>query len=230
MAFQEFTVTLVSKKQLTSDVFLYSFTCPSTFWFQAGQFVMLQCENGETTKFKSYSLLNPPSEKGKLDLCVKLIPGGFASSLFVDMNVGDSFLAKGPFGTFIFHPDFSCSKVYFIACGTGVAPFYSMLKEHLSSFPQKEFTLLFGVRTKKHLFLHEDFLSLERVHTHFTYLPCLSKDTWNGNSGRVSSFLPDTLSDIQFYLCGLKEMVLDVKELLLCRGVPSDRIFFERYT
>ena len=32
-----------------------------------------------------------------------------------------------------------------------------------------------------------------------------------------------------YYICGLKEMVNSVKDLLLEKGIPNENVFFEKY-
>ena len=79
VAIPEQTAILKEKKHLTQDVMLLSFEITSPFTFDAGQYVIIKIIQDTDFRMKSYSILNPPSEKGKLELCAKLIPGGFAS-------------------------------------------------------------------------------------------------------------------------------------------------------
>ncbi|MDP3728420.1 MAG: FAD-dependent oxidoreductase [bacterium] len=227
MAIQEFEAEVISKKYLTKDVIELSFSIPETFDFQAGQFIMLRLFYENVYKFKSYSILNSPSQKGKLDLCIKIIDGGFASEAFKLLNIGEYLTMRGPFGQFTFKD--TEKEAWFIGVGTGVTPFYSMLKEYLPK-SQKNFRLIFGVRKKEDLFYHEEFQALEKNFSHFSYCPTLSQETWEGYSGRVQKHLGEDLQNKDFYICGLKEMVLETQEYLLKRGVAPERIHFERYS
>src|SRR3989338_3205021 len=122
MAIQEFDAKIIAKRDLTKDVIELSFSIPESFTFQAGQFVMLKVFQGEASKFKSYSILSPPYQKGKLDLCIKIIEGGFASEAFKLIQIGDSILIRGTFGQFIFKKDSPSQEAWFIGTGTGIAP------------------------------------------------------------------------------------------------------------
>src|SRR3989338_1256393 len=230
MAIQTFTGTVLRKKHLTEDVILLSLGIPSDFSFQAGQFENIRIKNNGVVKYKPYSILSPPSQQGQLDLCIKMIENGFASEVFEQTKEGDTFEIKGPFGHFVFDANSPHNEHWFIAAGTGVAPFYSMLQEHLSQSRTKKFILLFGVRSQENLFLHEEFLSLQKKYPHFTYIPTLSRDKWEGKQGRVQNHLPADLQNKTFYICGLKELVLETKELLLRKRVTSADIKFERYS
>ncbi len=230
MSIPEFTMALEQKKYLTEDVMLLSFTPHSALSFNAGQYVMLKIVQGNELRWKPYSILNPPSRKGVLDVCAKIIPGGFASEAFKAMQSGETVTVRGPFGHFTFNEADVNPEYWFIAAGTGVAPLYSMITEYLPRLPDKKFVLLFGVRQQANLFLQEEFQRLAQQFSHFTYMPTLSRDSWEGHFGRVQQHLPEDVSGKTFYLCGLKEMVLETRELLLSKGVASPNIKFERYS
>lgn len=230
MVIQEFQGKIISKKYLTKDVVEFSFSIPETFDFNAGQFVMLRLCRDNVSKLKSYSVLNKPSQRGQLDLCVKLIEGGFASETFRILELGESVTIRGPFGQFIYRDGTPSSEAWFIGTGTGLAPFYSMITEFLEK-SQKKFKLIFGVRTKEDLFYYDFFKDLEKKYPQFSYCPTLSREEWDGAaSGRVQKVLGEDLQNKDFYICGLKEMVLETQQYLLDRGVAPERIHFERFS
>ena len=222
--------TIVEKKYLTQDVMYLSLQVPQNFTFQAGQFVNMKMTLNGETKNRSFSILNPPAKQGFIDLCVKIIPGGFASKIFEQTNIGDEFPIKGPLGLFTFDEKSSHLENWFICTGTGITPFYSMIYEYLHLHPDKKFKLFFGVRTKDHLFFHQEFQVLEQKYPHFTFLPTLSREQWDGATGRVQQHLGEDLQNKTFYICGLKDLVLETKEYLLNHGVAPQDIHAERYT
>ena len=223
-----FTSELLKKELLTEDVILASFTIPNDFTFKAGQFVSIRINKDGESKLKSYSILNPPLQKGKLDLCIKLVVGGYASEVFEKMQKGDKFEFKGPFGHFVFDQETTNNEHFFIGAGTGVVPLYSIIKEHLSE--DKKFTLLFGTRTQKNLLFNDEFKQMAKDNPNFVYIPTLSRENWEGKTGRVQEHLPEDLKNKTFYICGLKELVLETKDLLVSKGVDLKNIKFERYS
>ncbi len=230
-SFQTFTATVREKKFLTEDVLFISFSAPVEFTFQAGQFVTLFLEKGSERKVRSYSILNPPQEKGKVDLCVKIISGGFASDIFQKAQPGDLFQIKGPFGHFLFNPSQN-KEHWFIGAGTGLTPFYSMILEHLPKFPEHRFHLLMGFRYLRNVLFREEFLELEKKHSNFSYSLTFSKEesaSWQGLRGRVQQHLPENMQGKTFYICGLRELVLETRAALLEKGVSPENIKFERY-
>src|SRR3989338_6983721 len=99
----DFEAPLIAKKQLTSDVYLFSFSVPPSFLFIPGQFIMLLLPHEGHTTPRCYSLFNAPSDKGFVHLAVKLVDGGFASDIFNKASVGDRFKMRGPLGHFVFY-------------------------------------------------------------------------------------------------------------------------------
>lgn len=230
MPIQSFQATVLANKKITADVILLSLSAPKEFSFQAGQFLTLRIEKGTEFRLRSYSILNPPSDRSKIDLCIKIVNEGFASEVLKKVKKGDSFQIKGPFGHFIFEKEDKNKEIWLIGGGTGVAPLYSILKEHLLQDAAKKFVLLFSVKEKKDLFLHEEFEQLARKYPNFTYTPTLTREKWARATGRVQVHLPDDVKNKTFYICGLKELVLETKEILLKKGVAPKDIKFERYS
>lgn len=230
MIIQTFQSKVIERKDLNKDVILLSLSAPEEFSFKAGQFLTLKVEREGETKLKSYSILSPPLKKGEIDLCIKLIEGGFASEIFKNVKEGDSFEIKGPLGHFFFNEEDENEESWFLGGGTGVAPFYSMINEYLPKMEDKKFTIIFSVKTKEDIFLDKEFRDLQEKFTNFTYIPTLTRETWNGAEGRVQKHLPKDLKNKTFYICGLKELVLETKEYLLKQGVEAKNIRFERYS
>ena len=66
---------------------------------------MITVVKDDVKKLKSYSIFSPPSQKDTLDVCIKIVEGGFASQVFDVVEVGEVFEMKGPFGRFLFQPN-----------------------------------------------------------------------------------------------------------------------------
>jgi ferredoxin-NADP reductase len=74
---------------------------------------------------RAYSIASPPSENGHVAFCLNRVNEGFMSNHLCSLNPGDAITFQGPFGNFILHPPMR--DTLFIATGTGIAPFRSML-------------------------------------------------------------------------------------------------------
>jgi CDP-4-dehydro-6-deoxyglucose reductase len=120
-----------------------------------------------------------------------------------------------------------------IATGTGIAPFRAYLQAHLRE-GSPAFTLLFGVRYESHIYYRAEFEALAARFSHFRFMPVLSRPEpgWTGRTGHVQAHLDDAIAgrkEIDFYLCGLKAMVDDVRSILKSKGFDRKQIRYEKY-
>jgi ferredoxin-NADP reductase len=161
------------------------------------------------------------------------------SNFLCDMKEGDEIGCQGPFGDFILRPPLR--DTIFIATGTGIAPFRSMLRwlfispdagdaHHLG----KQLYLIFGNRTEKDIYYHDEFLRLATEHANFHYLPTLSRGgaDWQGLRGYVQEHvaaIAQGRTDIHAYICGLDKMVRANRDLLKSLGWDRKSILYEKY-
>ena len=157
------------------------------------------------------------------------------SNFLCDMKDGDEISCQGPFGDFILRPPMR--DTIFIATGTGIAPFRSMLHWLLADASRHEgrqLQLLFGSRTEQDIYYHEEFLQLAREHENLHYLPTLSRGAsdWKGLRGYVQEHVPGIVSgqaDMHAYICGLDKMIKANRELLKSLGWDRKSIRYEKY-
>ncbi len=233
--------------------------------FIPGQFVsftteiLLKNETGAKQITRAYSLASAPhsvNPANRFELCLNLAPEGLFSHHLFCMRPGDTVEMRPPLGTFVLRQPPRDSL--FVATGTGIAPFRSMLKAHLSA-SSPHFTLLFGVRHESHLVYRSEFEELARQYPHFRFWPTLSRPepSWAGRTGHVQAHLEEALlelggtteprqygarsaeaspvpgdagrRDVDVYLCGLKLMVDDVRSRLKAAGFDRKQIFYEKY-
>lgn len=176
MEIHDFKTEIIEKNYLTNDIIKLSVKSKDGFSFKAGQYLLIECCRGEEKDFKAYSILNPPSQKEKLDFCIKIVDKGFASEFFDKTGVGNLLRVKGPFGQFVFDEYSANKKHWFIGVGVGITPLYSMLRQHLPRKKDEDFRLIFGARTKESLVFHEEFLDLEQRYDNFTYTPTITRE------------------------------------------------------
>ena len=96
------------------------------------------------------------------------------SNFLCNMNPGDEIACQGPFGDFILRPPMR--DTIFVSTGTGIAPIRSMLHWLLADETRhqgKELSLVFGNRTEKDIYYHDEFLDLAAAHVNFHYFPTL---------------------------------------------------------
>jgi ferredoxin-NADP reductase len=236
--FQTHTARLVRSVPLTDFTKHLEFEVPevSQFGFVAGQWLSAQehKQDGEEIT-RAYSIASPPNGSNRFAFCLNRVEEGFMSNFLCDLEPGAEVPFQGPFGNFILRPPMR--ETLFIATGTGIAPFRSMLHWVLaeqSRHQERHLWLLYGSRTEKDIYYHDEFLKLAQDHTNFHYLPTLSRgDTnWRGLRGYVQEHVPDIVgdrTDTHAYICGLKKMITANRDLLKGLGWDRKSIIFEAY-
>jgi ferredoxin-NADP reductase len=222
---------LLGWKELAPEVHHFDFEVA----FTPGQFVsVLEKANGKEIT-RAYSIASPRGGN-QFALCLNRVPDGLLSSYLFTLHPGEEVEIHEPLGYFTLrHPE---RHALFVATGTGIAPFRSMLLDHLPR-TQPKITLLFGTRYEHSLLYREDMERLEKEFPSFRFLPTLTcpGESWKGRTGRVQQHLDEALAlrspedkgDLDVYVCGLKEMVDDVRQELKQRGFDRQQIIFEKY-
>ena len=199
--------------------------------FVPGQFLSLTHTTGDDTVTRAYSIASPPDGR-TFALCANLVPDGRFSPFLFGLKPGDEIDFKGPYGAFILRRPVSDSIM--VATGTGIAPFRSMLRAKLAEHADKKFTLVFGVRHEEGLLYHGEWLQMAEEFTNFRYLPTLTRPAanWTGLSGRVHAHALEVLGDrpdVDVYVCGLREMVDELRSKLKERSFDRKRVIYEKY-
>jgi ferredoxin-NADP reductase len=199
--------------------------------FVPGQFLSLTAEITGEPITRAYSIASPPGGH-TFALCANVVSDGRFSPWLFSLKEGDEIDFKGPYGAFILRRPVSDS--IFVATGTGIAPFRSMIYSKVREHPEAQFTLIFGVRHEHGLLYHDEWLSFARELPNFVYRPTLTRppDQWQGRTGRVQQHIFEFLGDrrdVDVYICGLREMVDDVRAKLKESGLDRKRIIYEKY-
>jgi ferredoxin-NADP reductase len=236
--FQIFTARLArstSLSELTKHIEFEMKGMPR-FGFVAGQWLSFKTAKPDGEEItRAYSIASPPDGDSRFALCLNRVQDGFMSNFLCDLEEGAEISCQGPFGDFILRPPLR--DTIFIATGTGIAPFRSMLHWLLaeeSRHQNRQFWLVFGNRTESDIYYHEEFLDLAATHPNFHYLPTLSRGApeWQGLRGYVQEHVPGIVqgrTDMHAYICGLDKMIKANRDLL--KGLSWDRrsILYEKY-
>ena len=233
---KDYEVAVESSLEETPDVRTIRLRFPEghDFSFSAGQYILVHIprEGGEETK--PYSISTLPSELSEtncIELCIKRVEGGFASGYMHSLRPGDRLQVSGPMGRFLFAEP-PANDIVFLATGTGVSPLRSMLRRAFEIGAKKEVWLFFGGRTQQDIIWRAEFESLAKQHENFSYMPVLSREHWQGETGYVQDAMKKRLPGFQgkdYYIAGVKPMVEQVVKLLQELGVPAERVHTEKF-
>jgi ferredoxin/flavodoxin---NADP+ reductase len=202
---------------LTDTTFVLRFTRMS-LKFSAGQHLIVGLK-GEMD-MREYSVYSGEGDD-YLEILVKEVKDGNVSLKLSGCKPGQVLDVNGPFGTFGIEPfDLYKKKHVFIATGTGISPFHSLVRSN----PDIDYTLIHGVRFADEAYEKNDFAP-ER------YTLCTSKEKTSGRKGRVTGFVSDfrVTPEMLFYLCGNGGMIYEVYHILRDKGIAPERIISERY-
>jgi ferredoxin-NADP reductase len=236
--FQTHTAQLVQSRPLSDFTKHLELKVTDTprFGFVPGQWLSLKANTPDGEEItRAYSIASPPSEHGHIAFCLNRVDDGFMSNHLCNLAEGSEITFQGPFGDFILRPPMR--DTVFIATGTGIAPFRSMLHWLLADSQRHqghELWLLFGARCEQDLYYRDEFELLAAEHSHFHFVPTLSRASseWKGLRGYVQEHVKEIVGDrkdLHAYICGLDKMVKANRELLKSLGWERTSIRYEKY-
>ena len=231
--------------------------------FKAGQFVTIGLHVPSEGKIirRAYSIASPPEQKEVFELLVrwvkKPVPGRLTTELFNRRELDEIFWVK-PTGAFTIDekkhdstPD--TRRMVLIGGGTGLAPFISYALHLKAIGSRREIVVLHGASYVDELSYRELLVELENESLdrgkdkwNFRYRASISRPqewfnrSWNGQKGRVESFLrpklgtdKSPLEDLVgesitpdntiFYVCGWQGTVDGALDFLIPKGFVTER-------
>lgn len=235
-----FSASLLQKKQLTRDVFLFTFVLNEgvNFTYSAGQYVIVFVPLSDGTEARRlYSIASPPTDPRQFELLIQCVPHGIAGSYFLHSKEGDSMNFQGPAGVFTIKV--ATKPLVFLATGTGIAPIRSMLYSIPISQP---ISLFWGLKTIEDAYFLEEITQFITSHPSITFKLCLSRQKDMSalpsfinpyvKKGRITEFcIPSQFDQAsQYYICGGKEIVESLRQFLEEKGIVKENIHFEKFT
>ncbi|TVQ89863.1 MAG: oxidoreductase [Bacteroidetes bacterium] len=206
-----FPVTVKSNNEIAENAFLLKFR--RNFTFTAGQVISITLLKNEESRL--YSIASGEKHE-EIWILYTIKTDGVLTPQLAKAKAGDTIYISKPFGNFICKEE----RAVWIATGTGIAPFASMFFS--GQYHNKK--LIQGNRSKQGLYFYEHI----KEQMSENYLPCCSREPADGCfTGRVTQYIGENgIPDpgIPYYLCGSAEMVVDVRDLLIKKGVPFQNI------
>lgn len=242
---QPFEARLVAARRLTPSVreLVFERADGAPFQFDPGQWVNLVLPLTEGEIKRAYSIASAPvAGSSRFELAVTHVEGGPGSQYLHRMKEGESLRAIGPQGLFTRGKDAVLPSL-FIATGTGVTPFRSMIQAALAAGETAPLWLLFGARYEEDILYGDELKRWAAEHPHFRYEITLSKATsgWTGRRGYVQHHASELVRELRAlggeggtdphaYVCGLDRMVSAAKDLLRNElALPRKHVHTERY-
>ena len=238
--FYELTISKIT--QLTTSSVMITFEVPEllkkVFHFEAGEYLTLQQTIGGEKVRRAYSICSGVNE-GELSVAVKRVPNGvFSTYATTQLKAGDVLEVMPPKGSFVFFYDiFGNRDIMLFSAGSGVTPMMSIAKTALSKTNIKV-VFVYGNKSKEEALFFDEIEALriqypERFLVHYVF----SQQPWGDHyTGRINDRIVNEIfakyKDLnwgRYYACGPTELVKNLREILLLRGIDKDRIFTELF-
>ncbi len=209
----------------------------------AGQFILMRM--GKPTKVNSYSMSNVP-RRGVIETLIDITPADFeppagAGSRYIrDLVAGDRVEFAGPSGNFVVKDD-GARELWFVATGSGISSFWSMIRDQLEKDDKRVIRLWWGLRYEDDLIWENELNEFVTKYPNFSFEYVLSQpreeDEWLGKRGHVTEHIlaevgnlsEKKLSEVSLYLCGNNLMIQQVSAGVNAMGVPKERVHWEKY-
>lgn len=234
-AVEDYTATVASIDALSPTIRGITLTLDRDMEFQAGQYINLHVPGVEGSR--AFSIANPPSKAGTVELHIRKVPNGAATTyLHEQLQVGDELPLSGPYGQFFVRTSDS-KDVIFIAGGSGLSSPQSMILDLLDNGDTRQMYLFQGARDLAELYHRELFTTLAEKHDNFHYIPALDnpkpEDGWDGYHcyvhEAVKDYFDNKCSDHKAYLCGPPVMIDAAITMLMQARLFERDIYMEHF-
>ncbi len=231
------TVTAVT--HWTDRLFSFRVTRPASLRFRSGEFVMIGLL-GETGKplLRAYSIASPSWDE-ELEFYSIKVPDGPLTSKLQHIKVGNEIILRPkPVGTLVHDALLPGSRIWFLATGTGIAPFASLMRDPETYEKYDQVIMMHTCREVAELeygrqlveSLKDDPLIGEMVGDKLLYYPTTTRETSermgritdNLTSGKVFADLglaPMDPEEDRAMVCGSLAFNHDVKAVLETFGL-----------
>jgi len=207
-------VTVTGNQEISPGVHLISW--PRTHDFQPGMVVKISDDISLPPRI--YSICSG-NDEDEIRVLFNIKEGGVLTPRLAGVIPGMKVWASKPYGSFKDNQQ----PAWWIATGTGIAPFYSMFRSGIA----ENKTLIHGVRNLNQFYFE---VELEWALGNRYVRCCAHEQSSNVFPGRVTRYLQeinDLPTHINYYLCGKALMVVEVRDLLIAKGVPYENILAE---
>ena len=143
---------------------------------------------------RAYSIASSSVAKEHVEFYVALVPSGALTPRLFALQPGDKLWMSTRFkGMFTLNEVPDDRHIVFVATGTGIAPYMSMLRTHLAASNDRRFAVLHGARHTWDLGYRDELVAAMESHDNFAYSAVISepqdeKEPWEGPTGFLQDY------------------------------------------
>lgn len=240
---------VVERVDWNSHLFSLRFSCSGFPAFIAGQFAKIGIkQNDGKVLSRPYSLVNSP-DADLLEVIAVPVEDGNLSPQLQQLHEGDTLKIMSPATGFLVLNEVPPSKhLFFLATGTGVGPFVSILDSPEVWQKYEKIVLVYAVRKYEDLaYLDNIQICKKRYPEQFIFVPIVSRESHSNTlMGRIPQLITSqkiqkfagvdiTHEDAQVMLCGNPDMIKEAMPVLEEFGLKKHlrrspgQISMERY-
>ncbi|AQR97489.1 MULTISPECIES: FAD-binding oxidoreductase [Clostridium] len=205
--------------------------------FVPGQYINIILDVNGVKTSRPYSISSPSTQTAYYEITVREKGGGFVSDyLLNELKTGDLISSTSPDGHFYHHPIHG-NDIVFIAGGSGITPFMSMVQTYYEKYDTtKNIELIYGCANKDDIIFELELRKLEKLYPNFKLSLVISEPDagYNGLTGFITAdIIQKVVGNIEgkvFFLCGPEVMYnfvigelkkIGVKDINVRREVQS---------
>jgi len=208
---------------------------PARIAFHPGQTIRLQIPTpaGQKEVVRNYSFANPPEDDRAVELCIRYVGGPGTTYIFHTLQAGDQVQFRGPFGRFGLSG--GQGPMIWIAGGSGVSPFWSMLRHMLNRGLRRDCRFFLGAARKHDLALREELELLQTRLDWLRFIPVVAEpggEDWTGAVGLVTQVVDRQVAPgdpAEAYVCGPPGLIDAAVKVLATKGFGPERIFMDKF-
>jgi ferredoxin--NADP+ reductase len=209
-----FANRVVGVEEVAPSKFILKFE--NQFDFKAGHVVAVAIDKLHDPRI--YSLCCGENDT-EMQILFDLKEDGLLTPKLAGAFTGKKIYVSKPYGSFLPEKE---QPMWWISTGTGIAPFYAMMRSGY-----KAEVLLHGGREASNFYFEREFKQTLKEN----YIRCSTGTDGRGDYfGRVSQWLeaqPELPRTNKYYLCGRAMMIVEVRDLLISKGIPYSNIISE---
>ncbi len=250
----KYNATAVAKTLVTPDLMILRVrTDEPRSVFKSGQYTILGLDGSEPRSANSvpeaieappdsliqrpYSIASTCAETQEFEFYISQVKSGQLTPRLFNLQMGGRlYVSKRIVGVFTLADTPVGCDVVMVATGTGLAPYVSFLRSHMTDRPETKMAVIQGAAHPWDLGYYSELTFLASVFANFHYLPTLTddNDTWTGHHLRIEEMLKRGVLNSEtgiavnpdkthFFLCGNPRMVENVSALLAEFGYTRHR-------
>ena len=198
--------------------------------FLPGQYVNVEIPGSDA--YRSYSFSSPPGAS-RVAFVVRNVPDGRMSKYLAEQATpGQRIGFSGPYGSFYLREP--VRPILFLAGGTGIAPFLSMLDVLDTGGSKHPVRMVYGVTNDTDLVCLEQLDAAQGAVANFEYRTCVADPaSAHARKGYVTGHIePEWLNngEVDIYLCGPVAMVEAVRAWLQAEGITPVNFHYEKFS